>query len=601
MLGECVQATVPDTDNSAAIERKLPSQGGPSPLLSRVLRSLGVDFRLLGPLEVLDEDGREVALRPGRQRALLALLILRANELVASEVLVEELWGESPPPTALKMLRNQVSALRRGLGPDGRLETQGSGYRLRVGDGERDVDRFEAMVARGRALLADDPQRAAVVFRAALGVWRGPVLADLAYEPFVQTEAGRLEERRLVAFEGRIEAELALGRHADLISELEVAVVEQPLRERLHGQLMLALYRCGRQAEALEVYRRARERLVEQLGLEPGPELRALHQALLTHDAAVQAPAPTPEARASRLPAPPTRTIGRDGDRDAVAELLRRRNVRLVTLTGPGGVGKTRLALEVARELDPEFPDGAWLVSLGATAKDEHVPSAIAQALSVTPLQGETASAAVERFLAPKRGLLVLDNFEHLLAATPVVSDLLAACAELAVLATSREALRLQAEHRYAVAPLQLPEDGDPATVHQSAAGALFVERVRSRDQGFALTPAKARTVADVCRRLDGLPLAIELAAARTGVLGVEEVNARLAQALDVLGSGPPDAPDRQRTLRATIAWSHGLLSAREAEAFARFAAFAGGATIEAAEEVTGANLEVLEGSWRSI
>ena len=200
--------------------------------------------------------------------------MLRANELVTSDRLVEELWGESPPATAQKMLHNQVSALRRALGRNGRLETQGSGYRLKVDPGELDVARFEELVARGRAQIDEDPGAAAETLRQALGLWRGPALSDLAYEQFAQGEIGRLEEQRWAAFEARCEAELALGRHAELVGELEAAVAEQPLRERLRGQLMLALYRCGRQAEALEAYRRARATLVEEVGVEPGAELR---------------------------------------------------------------------------------------------------------------------------------------------------------------------------------------------------------------------------------------------------------------------------------------------------------------------------------------
>jgi predicted ATPase/DNA-binding SARP family transcriptional activator len=559
-----------------------------------LLRSAGVDFRLLGVLEVVGDDGREVAVS-GRQRALLGLLLLRANEPVSSEVLVEQLWGEAPPATALEMLRNQVAALRRVLGGAGRLETRAGGYRLKVSEGERDVDRFEALLAAGRECLDSDPRAAAEAFREALSLWRGPALADLAYESFAQTEVGRLEERRLVAFEGRVEAELALGRHADLVAELEAAVKQEPLRERLQGQLMLALYRCGRQAEALAAYRHVRETLVEQLGLEPSPELRQLHQAILTHDPELEAPL-RPTFRASRLRAPPSRTIGREGDCRILIELLRRDEVRLVTLTGPGGVGKTRLALEVARQLETDFADGAWFVSLAATARPEDVPSAMAQAVGVTPLSGEDPQAALERYLGPKQALMVLDNLEHLLPATPLVSELVAACARLTVLATSREALRLEAEHRYDVDPLRVPEDGEPAVVESAAAGALFIDRARSRDRNLELTSVTAPAIADVCRRLDGLPLAIELAAARTAFLGVEEMSRRLAQALDVLGTGPRDAPARQRTLRATIEWSHRLLSGPEAEAFARFAVFAGGATVEAAEQVTGASLDVLEG-----
>ena len=243
-----------------------------------------LEFRLLGPLEVIGDEGTAIAIGTGRQRALLALLILRANELVSSDRLVEELWGAAPPATAPKMLHNQVSALRQALGRNGRLETRGSAYRLNVGPEERDLDRFEDLVARGRAA---EPEQAAEALRLALDLWRGAPLADLAFEPFAQTEILRLEERRWAAFEAWAEAELALGRHADLVAELEAAVAAQPLRERLHGALMLALYRCGRQADALEAYRRARHTLVEEIGVEPGADLRALQQAILDHDPAL--------------------------------------------------------------------------------------------------------------------------------------------------------------------------------------------------------------------------------------------------------------------------------------------------------------------------
>ncbi|MEA2296848.1 MAG: hypothetical protein QOE86_4487, partial [Solirubrobacteraceae bacterium] len=212
------------------------------------MRSL-LEFRLLGPLEVIGDEGTALAIGTGRQRALLALLILRANELVSSDRLVEELWGASPPATAPKMLHNQVCALRQALGRDGRLETRGSAYRLNVGLDERDLDRFEGLVARGRAA---EPEQAAESLRLALDLWRGAPFADLAFEPFAQTEIMRLGERRWAVFEAWVEAELTLGRHADLVAELEVAVAAQPLRERLHGALMLALYRCGRQADALD-------------------------------------------------------------------------------------------------------------------------------------------------------------------------------------------------------------------------------------------------------------------------------------------------------------------------------------------------------------
>jgi predicted ATPase/DNA-binding SARP family transcriptional activator len=565
-----------------------------------------MDFRILGPLEALNK-GRVVALGGSKQRAMLALLLLHANETLSTDRLIDELWGDRPPATAAKTVHVHISRLRKALaagtdnGSEDVVVTRERGYELRLDPECLDAHRFERLLAQGRSeLAAGRPEVAASTLEEALLLWRGRPLDDLAFESFAQSEIARFDDLHVRALEQLVEAKLALGHHVDVVAQLETLIAEHPYREGLRAQLIVALYRSGRQAEALQAYQEARRALVEELGIEPGENLRELERAVLAQDPALAIPVLPPDSlpRVPRAPLPsaPTRTIGRDEDVASVAGLLHEEDVRLVTLTGPGGVGKTRLALEVAVALEPELPDGVWFVSLASTSSAEHVPSTILQALGVFPLHGETPKAALERFLATKRGLLVLDNFEHLVPAAPLVGGLLTACPTLMITATSREPLHLQAEQCYAVEPLRVPFDPEPAAVEAAAAGALFVERARSHDRRFELTDGNARAIGEICRRLDGLPLAIELAAARTTLLGADELNARLGQALDVLGSGPRDAPDRQRTLRATVEWSHRLLSASEADAFGRFAVFAGGATLEAAQRVTGADLSALEG-----
>jgi predicted ATPase/DNA-binding SARP family transcriptional activator len=530
-----------------------------------------MEFRILGPLEVRTGD-RPVALGGAKPRAVLAMLALHANQPVSAERLAAAVWGEDVPPSAVKTVQVYVARLRKALGDPDVLVATPAGYRLRVGEGELDAQRFEREVAGAReALAAGRGEQAAATLRDALSLWRGPPLAELGDSAFAPAEIARLEEQRLTALELRLDADLAAGRHAELVGELRQLTELHPLRERLHAQLMTALYRGGRQAEALEAYRAARAVLVEELGIEPGAELQEVHRAVLAQDPEIAAP-----RRDRRLPAPPNRTVGREGDLAELAERLRA--ARLLTLTGPGGVGKTRLALEAARAAEGEFADGARFVSLVATQRPEDVPAAVVAALAISPLPGESAAGAAERFLAGRRLLLVADNFEHVLAAAPFVGGLLDACPGVTVLATSRERLALQAEERYPVAPL-----GDDGVT-------LFAERARAVDPAFELGDGEA--VADICRRVDGLPLAIELAAARCGLLSPAEIAARLDTAL---GEGARDLPTRQRTLSSTIAWSHDLLTDEERQAFARFAVFAGSPDIEAAEAVTEADLDTLD------
>jgi predicted ATPase/DNA-binding SARP family transcriptional activator/Tfp pilus assembly protein PilF len=574
-----------------------------------------VDFRILGSLEVLDGD-RRLALGGMKQRALLALLLLHANEVVSSDRLIAALWGEQRVEDASRPLQVAVSRLRRTLEPD-RPSGQPSelliarppGYALLLDRGQLDLERFEDGAASGREALAEgDPARAADALGGALALWRGPPLADFDYESFAQAEIGRLEELRISALEDRIAADLELGRHANLVGELRELAERHPLRERVRGQLMLALYRSGRQAEALEAFRDARGSLVAELGIEPEPALQRLHASILGQEASLDAPKhalapkPGPPVAPFKLPLLRTGTVGRAQDVARVRELLG--STRLLTLVGAGGIGKTRLAVEVARAARADYADGVCFASLLSTEAPDLVATTVAAGLAVVLLADEPALDGLVRLIDDKQMLVVLDNFEHVLAAADVVSELLEACEGLRILITSREPLRLSGEQLFVVGPLALPapeQRPDPLTILRSAAVRLFVERCRARDVGFVLDDANAASVAEICTRLNGMPLAIELAAAHATLLAPEEMIGRLDDALTVLVGGPRDAPARQQTLRATLDWSHALLDPHEQRAFAGLAVFSGGCpfsggcTLEAAETVLGIDLSAVE------
>jgi predicted ATPase len=487
--------------------------------------------------------------------------------------------------------------LRQTLGAE-RIERQGTGYRLRLDPAELDLARFERLVERaGAALASGRAADASEDLRRALDLWTGAPLADLAGEPMHEEAAPQLEERRLRAVELFHDAELALGRHDELVPELERQVTAEPYRERLRVQHALALYRSGRQADALAACRAARELLVEELGVDPGPELQDLEHRILNHDPSLAAPA-APEPSRSKLPTPPTPLVGRRLEVAAVGALLRRDDVRLVTLTGPGGAGKTRLALAVASELGPELRDGAVFVDLAAVRDPALLGSALAQELGASE-SAEAVEDVLEAHLRDRSMLLLLDNLEQLVPDVELVSRLLAAAPRLLVLATSRTPLRLGGEHEYPVPPLTLPGPGDRAdfeTLVANDAVRLFASRAAAVDPEFQLDEQNVAAVVHVCTRLDGLPLAIELAAARSKLLPPDAMSSRLDQALDLLVGGAQDLPDRQRTLRATLEWSHGLLREDERTLFARLAVFAGGWTLEAAEAVCGeSGLDVFE------
>ena len=563
-----------------------------------------MQFRILGPLEVANGDG--VISLAGAQRALLALLLLSANEVVSADRLIEELWGEELPESARTALQVRVSQLRKALGGDGgRIATRAPGYLLRVDRDEFDLYGFERLVSEADGV---EPAEAAAKLREALGLWRGAPLDDLSHASFAQTAIRRLEELRLAAFEKRIEADLALGRQADLIAELETLVEENPLREHLHAQLMLALYRSGRQADALAAYQRARRVLVEQLAIEPSTQLRQLEQAILRQEASLEL-TPTPGANAAsvagiagssrptpredrdaphNLPAQVSSFIGRERQLSELRELLS--GARVITLTGPGGVGKTRLALQLAASLSDESDDGPWFVDLAPLTDPTLVAAKLAGVLRVREQPGRSLPESLIASCRNRELLVILDNCEHVIdEAANIAGQLVHGCPGMILLATSREPLTIDGEHLYRVPPLFVaPASADPGSLLACDAVRLFDDRARRQRSDFAVGPDNAATVGRLCRRLDGIPLAIELAAARLRTLPLAEIDKRLDERFRLLTGGSRVTPPRQQTLEALIDWSYDLLDSGEQEMLERLSVFAGGFDLQSAEAVAG-------------
>jgi predicted ATPase/DNA-binding SARP family transcriptional activator/peroxiredoxin len=541
-----------------------------------------VEFRLLGLLEVLD-DGRHVQIGRGKESVLLALLLLEANRPLSVDRLSEELWGERAPRHAAKTVQIYVSRLRHRLDVDRILTTPG-GYMLRAVDGEIDVRRFEQFAVEGRRLLeAAEAPLAERALSDALALFRGDPLADFAFDEFAQAEIARLVELRFAAVADRVDARLALGDAEALVPEIRDLVRARPMWERPRRQLMLALYRAGRQQDALQAYRETRTLLAEEFGLEPSAELQTLERDILRHELELERPPPLVVARApsgvlARLPTPANKCQGRERELSEVDALVRS-GARLVTITGAGGCGKTRLAVEVASSLAQAFPGHTAFVSLAPVHQPELVTEAIAAAIGAD--SADRSLAKVTNTISGDPWLLVLDNFEHLLPAVPLVSELLSSCPRLTLLVTSRASLHLSAEHLYPLEPLG-----------ERDAAAVFLERAQAVRPSFT---ASEGVLAAICRRLDCLPLALELAAGHTSLFSAGELLERLDKRLDMLTSGPVDLARRQQTLRETIEWSHELLAPDERRLLACLAVFSGGFTFEAAARVCGAMLPQLE------
>ena len=551
-----------------------------------------MQVRLFGELEAL-AAGVPVPVRGARQRALLALLALQRGQPVSADRLIDTLWGDGQAANPANALQAQIGQLRRTFGAAA-IVTSDAGYALDVRPDQVDVVRFEQLVAKGRRLAADgELASASATLGEALGLRRGEPLAEFAYAGFADAERARLDELTLVATESRAGADLGLGRHGELAGELEVLCREHPLRERLWELRILVLYRSGRQAEALSAYAEVRDHLAGELGLDPGPALRELQARILAQDpslapaSALARLAPVPAAGAVAAPVTAgnlRERLGRFVGRDAELAQLREavRSSRLVTLTGPGGAGKTRLAVEAAAALRPEHPDGAWLVELaGVTGPDGVVPAAAAAlgaaaAALANPQPAGSTTELIVRHLAGRSLVLVLDNCEHVIGEAATLTDtLVGAVPGLRLIATSREPLGIPGE-------VLVPVGG----LAPAAAAELFVDRARAVRPGFTADGPAAGVIEDICRRLDGLPLAVELAAARLRALPLATLAERLDDRFRLLSRGARTALPRQQTLRAVVDWSYDLLFSDERRLFARLAAFTGGCELAAAEAV---------------
>ena len=535
-----------------------------------------VEVRVFGEFEVA-HGGVKVQVRGTKQRALLALLALHRGKPVAADRLIDALWEDGQSANPANALQAQIGQLRRTLGAAAILTSE-AGYALAVDPHDLDAVRFEELVAKGRRLLEEDSmESAATVLGEALQLRRGEPLAEFAYAGFADAERAHLDELTLVALEASAAADLALGRHGEVIGRMEALCREHPLRERPRELLILALYRDGRQADALRAYTEIHDLLVEELGIDPGVALRELESRILSQDptltleTSVQPESDSRPAETGNLRKRLSSFVGRQDEVAALRETVL--SCRLVTLVGPGGVGKTRLAVEVADSLSEQYEDGVWLVELASVAEPEGVAPAVAGALLAAasalgnPHTTGSTTDLILHHLADRSLIVVLDNCEHVIdQAAALVDTLVGSLPGLQVLATSREPLGIPGE-------VLVPMMGLPV----SAAVELFVDRARAVQPGINADGVAGDVIEAICRRLDGLPLAIELAAARLRALPLSTLAERLDDRFRVLTGGARTNLPRQQTLRAVVDWSYDLLFEDERLLFTRLSVFASG------------------------
>ena len=538
--------------------------------------------RILGPLEVSSDLGSP-SLGGPKQRVVLACLALRIGRVTPVDELIEAGWGDDLPANPANALQYQIAQLRKVIESDAAhpqyLITSRPGYRLDPDTVTTDAEQFEVTVAAARqAFATGENERAASLVDESLALWRGAALAEFRYDDFALADAERLDDERVAAIELQLDIALSDGRHAEASPQLAQLTREHPLREGLWARRVLALYRSGRRSEALGVFRDARDSFAE-VGLEPGVDLRELEQQIIDQDSSLDPGATRAGAPSHNLPAPPNRLVGREADIESVSELVEAG--RLVTLIGPGGAGKTRLAIAVGRALLDRYPDGVWFLPLDTLEDGSLLPAAIGRVIGMREIPDRPVVDTLVDHLSGKRTMLVLDNCEHLIEAVATfVLDMMARCDQLSVLATSQVTLESAGEVVFVVTPLTIP--GQTASIYDPIGEidgvALFLER--ARDAGTNVGDWDDTTiaaVANIVTALDGMPLALELAAARTRSMSPDEIARGLDDRFAILSHGPRTAPARQRSLRAAVEWSLNLLEDRQRTLMAKLAVFAGG------------------------
>jgi predicted ATPase/DNA-binding SARP family transcriptional activator len=543
-----------------------------------------LDFHVLGGIE-LERRGQVVSIGGPKPRLALALLAARRGSVVSTDQLCDELWGINQPADPLGVLQSHLSRLRRVLRPEAEIVARPPGYVLQLPDDMIDAGRFEQLCK--RASSSSNPTVVVELLECALACWRGSAFEEFAEHDWARPEALRLDELQILAQEELFEARLALGGHAALVGELESLVTRHPMRERFWHQLVVALYRSGRSAEALRQAEALRVVLREGLGLDPSPAFRELEARVLLDDPTLLQPTgPSRRSVIRQLPTEPTRLVGRAEELTLLTGRLR--IDRLVTLTGPGGVGKTRLAMRLAAELWDDFDGEIYVTELAAVSEPSSTVAAIATALDVQQRQHLSIEETLVEYLRAKRALLVLDNCEHLRGTIASLSErLLSWCPGVTILATSREVLGLPGEHVWRVRPLGIPDEGSgPAAASEAPATRLFVECAIAARPGFAIGPDNVKDIIEIVGHLDGLPLAIELAAARIRAMGPAALAERLREGFDLLAGAQTSMIPRHRTVEDLVDWSYDLLDPNEQLLFARLCVFAGSFGLDAAEEV---------------